>query len=165
MYEAINKKIPVEIADAIFGRPLGIPKTGVFGLYDLIGIDLMKDVLKSFEKELNKDDAFFEYVKIHHVADKLLEKGFKGNKSGCGFYKVTGSENETSNQVLNYQDDQYYNFSKVDIKTLVDAEKFGLSILLDDDSLHGDYAFKVFSKIVLYCCEMKVLRVADKSLE
>ena len=24
----------------VFGRPLGIPKTGVFGLYDLIGIDL-----------------------------------------------------------------------------------------------------------------------------
>ena len=154
MYEAINKKIPVEIADAIFGRPLGIPKTGVFGLYDLIGIDLMKDVLKSFEKELNEDDAFFKYVKIHPVADKLLEKGFKGNKSGCGFYKVTGLENETSNQALNYQDDQYYNFSKVDIKTLTDAEKFGLSILLDDASLHGDYAFKVFSKIVLYCCEI-----------
>ena len=32
---------------AIFGRPLGIPKTGVFGLYDLIGIDLMSDVASS----------------------------------------------------------------------------------------------------------------------
>ena len=28
---------PVQ-ADAIFGRPMGVPKTGVFGLYDLIGI-------------------------------------------------------------------------------------------------------------------------------
>ena len=29
---------------------MGIPKTGVFGLYDLIGIDLMADVLKEFYK-------------------------------------------------------------------------------------------------------------------
>jgi len=45
--EAIKMKLSIEEADAVFGRPMGIPKTGVFGLYDLIGIDLMADVLKS----------------------------------------------------------------------------------------------------------------------
>ena len=39
MTEAFKMKLTVEEADAIFGRPMGIPKTGVFGLYDLIGID------------------------------------------------------------------------------------------------------------------------------
>ena len=58
MTEAIKMKLTVEEADAIFGRPMGIPKTGVFGLYDLIGIDLMADVLKSFIKELPKTDDF-----------------------------------------------------------------------------------------------------------
>ena len=48
MTEAIKMKLSIEEADAVFGRPMGIPKTGVFGLYDLIGIDLMVDVLKSF---------------------------------------------------------------------------------------------------------------------
>ena len=50
MYEALERKLPVEIADALFGRPMGIPKTGVFGLYDLIGIDLMKMFLKVLKK-------------------------------------------------------------------------------------------------------------------
>jgi len=54
MMEAIKMKLSIEEADAVFGRPMGIPKTGVFGLYDLIGIDLMADVLKSFLKELPK---------------------------------------------------------------------------------------------------------------
>ena len=58
MTEAFKMKLSVEEADAIFGRPMGIPKTGVFGLYDLIGIDLMADVLKSFIKELPKTDEF-----------------------------------------------------------------------------------------------------------
>ncbi|MFL2894155.1 MAG: 3-hydroxyacyl-CoA dehydrogenase family protein [Candidatus Pelagibacter sp.] len=58
MTEAFKFKLSIEEADAIFGRPMGIPKTGVFGLYDLIGIDLMSDVLKSFIKELPKTDEF-----------------------------------------------------------------------------------------------------------
>ena len=44
MTEAIKMNLSVEEADAVFGRPMGIPKTGVFALYDLIGIDLMSDV-------------------------------------------------------------------------------------------------------------------------
>ena len=52
MTEAFKMNISIEEADAIFGRPMGIPKTGIFGLYDLIGIDLIADVLKIFIKEL-----------------------------------------------------------------------------------------------------------------
>ena len=47
-----------EQADAVFGRPLGIPKTGVFGLYDLIGIDLMSDVVQSLVNILPDADPF-----------------------------------------------------------------------------------------------------------
>ena len=45
---------------------MGIPKTGVFGLYDLIGIDLMADVLKSFIKELPTSDVFMKLRKKFH---------------------------------------------------------------------------------------------------
>ena len=45
--EATRLQLPIEEADALMGRPMGIPKTGVFGLYDLIGIDLMADVVRS----------------------------------------------------------------------------------------------------------------------
>ena len=58
MTEAFKMGFSIEEADAVFGRPMGIPKTGVFGLYDLIGIDLMSDVLKSFLRELPKEDAY-----------------------------------------------------------------------------------------------------------
>ena len=58
----ISMGLTVEEADAVFGRPMGIPKTGVFALYDLIGIDLMSDVLKSFKKEL--DQKMDEFQKV-----------------------------------------------------------------------------------------------------
>ena len=62
MTEAFKMKLTIEEADAVFGRPMGIPKTGVFGLYDLIGIDLMADVLESFVKEL--PESTIEHVRI-----------------------------------------------------------------------------------------------------
>ncbi len=42
--EAIDAGLTVEEADAVIGRPMGVPKTGVFGLLDLVGLDLIPHV-------------------------------------------------------------------------------------------------------------------------
>ncbi|MDC0944792.1 3-hydroxyacyl-CoA dehydrogenase NAD-binding domain-containing protein [Candidatus Pelagibacter sp.] len=92
MTEAFKMKLSVEEADAIFGRPMGIPKTGVFGLYDLIGIDLMADVLKSFIKELPKSDKFHVVAQEIPLVKKLIETGYTGRKGKGGFYRINKSE-------------------------------------------------------------------------
>ncbi|MCB1454729.1 MAG: 3-hydroxyacyl-CoA dehydrogenase, partial [Nitratireductor sp.] len=56
IHEAVALGLPIEDADAIFGRPLGIPKTGAFALYDLIGLDLMADVVRSLRSILPDSD-------------------------------------------------------------------------------------------------------------
>ena len=87
MTEAFKMKLTIEEADAVFGRPMGIPKTGVFGLYDLIGIDLMADVLKSFIKELPENDNFQEVAKEIPLIRKLIDNGYTGRKGkGCLLY-------------------------------------------------------------------------------
>jgi len=63
MTEAFKMKLSIEEADAIFGRPMGIPKTGVFGLYDLIGIDLMAMFLKVLSKSYQKVTLFKKLLK------------------------------------------------------------------------------------------------------
>ena len=50
--EAFELGLTVEEADAIVGKPMGIPKTGVFGLLDLVGIDLMPHVMASMARRL-----------------------------------------------------------------------------------------------------------------
>ena len=77
-------KLSIEEADAVFGRPMGIPKTGVFGLYDLIGIDLMVDVLKSFKKELPGTDDFQNVAKEIPLITKLINEGYTGRKGKGG---------------------------------------------------------------------------------
>ena len=39
-------------ADQIGGKPMGVPKTGIFGLIDLVGVDLMPLLTKSLTSTL-----------------------------------------------------------------------------------------------------------------
>ena len=84
------------------GRPMGIPKTGVFGLYDLIGIDLMADVLKSFIKELPEQDPFQEVAKEIPLVKKLIETGYTGRKGKGGFFRMNKLSGTKVLESLNY---------------------------------------------------------------
>ncbi len=97
MDEAFNQGLTIEEADALMGRPMGIPKTGVFGLYDLIGIDLMSDVVRSLEVILPDGDAFRRVGAANPVADligKMIGAGFTGDKGKGGFYRIDDAGNE-----------------------------------------------------------------------
>ena len=146
MTEAFRMKLSVEEADSIFGRPMGIPKTGVFGLYDLIGIDLMADVLKSFTKELPKTDPFHLVTKDLSVIEKLISKGYTGRKGKGGFYRINKSTGKKILESLNFETEEYLEVKKIDIK----IEKLDLKQLINRDDKYGKYAWSVLSKIIRY---------------
>ena len=146
MTEAFKMKLTVEEADAIFGRPMGIPKTGVFGLYDLIGIDLMADVLKSFIKELPETDKFHEVAQEIPLIKKLIETGYTGRKGKGGFYRINKDGGTKILEALNLETGDYSPSKKIDIK----SEKVDLKKLINRDDKHGEYAWSVISKIIKY---------------
>ena len=92
--EAMRNALTIEQADALMGRPMGIPKTGVFGLYDLIGIDLMVDVVASLRSILPEGDAFHAVGGENAMISAMIADGFTGNKGRGGFYMTgdNGSE-------------------------------------------------------------------------
>ena len=108
MTEAFNLGLTVEEADAVFGRPLGIPKTGIFGLYDLIGIDLMADVLKSFIKELPTSDPFHKVGKELPIINQLIEDGYTGRKGKGGFFRMNKSSDVKILESLDYKNNTYH---------------------------------------------------------
>ncbi|MEC7440485.1 MAG: 3-hydroxyacyl-CoA dehydrogenase NAD-binding domain-containing protein, partial [Pseudomonadota bacterium] len=89
--EAMRNKLTVEQADALMGRPMGIPKTGVFGLYDLIGIDLMVDVVASLRSILPEGDAFHVIGGENEMISAMIADGYPGDKGLGGFY-MTGDD-------------------------------------------------------------------------
>ena len=85
---------------------MGIPKTGVFGLYDLIGIDLMADVLKSFIKELSENE-FQIVAKEIPLVKKLIETGYTGRKGKGGFYRMNKTGDQKILEAINLETGEY----------------------------------------------------------
>jgi len=157
MTEAFNMKLSVEEADAVFGRPMGIPKTGVFGLYDLIGIDLMADVLKSFIKELPENDPFQPVAKEMPLVKKLIESGYTGRKGKGGFYRMNKEGGKKVLEAINLETGDYSLSKKIDIK----SDKVDLKKLISRGDRYGDYAWSVISKIIKYASSL-VPGITDK---
>jgi len=151
MTEAIKMKLNIEEADAIFGKPMGIPKTGVFGLYDLIGLDLMNDVLKSFLKELPSSDVFHDVAKELPLVKNLIESGYTGRKGKGGFYRINKKEGKKILEAINLKNREYFPSKKIDLNI---EEKISLKDLVSRNDKYGKYAWSVISKIILYAASL-----------
>ena len=150
MTQAIKMKLSIEEADAIFGRPMGIPKTGVFGLYDLIGIDLMADVLKSFVKELHSADKFQEVAKEIPLITKLIENGYTGRKGKGGFYRINKTSGKKVLEALNLETGEYSPSKKINIE----SDKVDIKNLINQKDKYGEYAWAVISEIIKYASSL-----------
>ncbi len=146
MTEAIKMKLSIEEADAVFGRPMGIPKTGVFALYDLIGIDLMQDVLLSFKRELSKEDPFQKVASDLPIISKLVESGYTGRKGKGGFYRLNRTKDKKVLEALDLNNHQYFPVKKIDLK----IDKVELLKLINRDDKYGKFSWSVISKIIKY---------------
>ena len=71
-----SKGLTVEEADAIMGRPIGAPKTGIFGLLDLVGLDLMPHVDKSMAASLKPGDAYVKLRRDWPLLTKMIADGY-----------------------------------------------------------------------------------------
>ena len=151
MTEAIKMKLDIEEADAVFGRPMGIPKTGVFGLYDLIGIDLMSDVLKSFLKELPKSDVFHEVAQENSLVKNFIATGYTGRKGKGGFYRMNKKDGKKVIEAINLSTKEYFPSKKIDLNI---SEKANLKELVSRNDKYGKYAWSVISKIILYASSL-----------
>jgi len=157
MTEAFRMKLSIEEADAVFGRPMGIPKTGVFGLYDLIGIDLMADVLKSFIKELSDHDEFQIVAKEIPLVKKLIDTGYTGRKGKGGFYRMNKSGNQKILEAINLETGEYTNSKKIDLG----VETVDINNLINRKDKYGEFAWEVISKIIKYASSL-VPGITDK---
>ena len=146
--EAFDMGLDVEDADAIIGRPFGIPKTGVFGLLDLVGLDLMPHVNASLAGALPQGDMFHALYRPVPLVEKMIADGYTGRKGKGGFYRINRAKNKAK-EAIDLATGEYRAQKKSDVEA-VKAGGRSLAKLLEHDSVHGRYAFAVMAKTLAY---------------
>ncbi len=104
MAEAIARGLDVELADAAIARAFGSPRTGVFGLLDLVGIDLSLDVTRSLNDRLAAGDPLQGVDRPWALLERLVASGRTGRKGSGGFYRLAP---DRSKLALDVATDEY----------------------------------------------------------
>lgn len=157
---AVKQGIGVEEADALLSRPAGVPKTGVFGLVDLVGVDLMPYLFKSFDEALSDDDPFKAIGDMPSIVSTMINDGYTGRKGKGGFYRLNTDSGAKVKEVIDLQSGSYSKAQNPKVKAAIAAKKGGLRALLTHDSDEGRYAWDVLAGTLSYAASL-VPEIAD----
>ncbi|WP_285415031.1 3-hydroxyacyl-CoA dehydrogenase/enoyl-CoA hydratase family protein [Variovorax sp. efr-133-TYG-130] len=152
--EAKSLGLTVEEADAVMGAPFGIPRTGIFGLFDYVGVNLVPLVWGSFMKSLSADDAHRQHdVTRDPFITRMLELGRTGRAVGSGFYRTTEKGGKKIREALDLSSGEYRAVRAVQLASL-DAAGRDLRSLCEQPDRGGRYAWNVLSHLVSYTSEI-----------
>ena len=148
--EAMRAGLSVEQADAVLGPAVGIPKTGVFGLADLVGIDLMPHVVASMDSLLAPDDALRSYMEMPDLVRRMIADGYTGRKGRGGFYRLRREGGERIKESIDLATGEYGPSRRARLACVDAAKSGGPRALLEHDSDEGRYAWRVLSSVIAY---------------
>jgi 3-hydroxyacyl-CoA dehydrogenase len=146
--EAFERGLDVEDVDAVLGRPMGVPKTGVFGLIDLVGLDLMPHVVGSLAATLPDGDMFHALNRPAPLIAKMIADGYTGRKGKGGFYRLNREKNRAK-EAIDLTTGAYRPQKRADVEAVKEAGR-SLVALFEHDSEAGRYAWGVMSRTLAY---------------
>lgn len=158
--EAMDSGITIEEADAVIGRPMGIPKTGIFGLIDLVGLDLMPHVLSGLATTLPKSDAFHAIYREPELIKKMIADGYTGRKGKGGFYRLNKQGSERIKEGIDLATGEYRPSDRPKLKSVDAGNKKGLRALVEHNDRTGQYGWRVISRTLAYAASL-VPEIAD----
>jgi len=160
MIEAVKLGLTVEEADAVMGRPIGAPKTGIFGLLDVVGLDLIPHVTESMSSNLSDEDMYNLSVKeqeslgLDKILEAMISEGYTGRKGKGGFYRLNTETGKKIKESRNLETGVYNRSNKRTGLESVKAAKKGLRTLVEYNDKGGEYAWRVLSKTLSYAASL-----------
>jgi 3-hydroxyacyl-CoA dehydrogenase len=156
---ALDLGLSVEQADAIMGRPIGAPKTGIFALLDLVGLDLMPHVDASLAASLPQGDAYLGIRRDFPLLKQMIADGYTGRKGKGGFYRLNTAAGGRVKESIDLKTGKYAPSGSARLES-ADAAKGGLRALVTHADIGGQYAWKVLSGFLSYAASL-VPAIAD----
>jgi 3-hydroxyacyl-CoA dehydrogenase len=149
-----------ETIDAVLGSPIGLPPTGLYGLIDLIGLDVMDLVGKNLAVNLPADDTGRAFTSFPEVEQRMLERGQLGRKAGGGFARVQrhddGSKTKESFDLVAEQ-------WRPAVAPDLQGVPTDLGAVLFEQSPAGNLAWDIYGRTLCYAADL-VPEIADDPL-
>ncbi len=155
LQEAIALGLSVEDADAVM-QVCGFPKTGVFGLWDLVGIDLMPEVTASLSRLLPSDDPFQAYAGPIPVIEEMVKNGWFGRKGRVlqGFYRQSVDDNGRKLREVLDLETLTHRAPKSSELASAQLKPGQVRELIATEEAGGLYAWRVLSRVLDYASRM-----------
>ena len=153
----LNDGIRQETIDAVLSAPVGLPPTGLYGLVDLIGLDVMELVGRNLATNLPKEDKGHSFTSFPSVEQSMHDRGQLGRKSGGGFARQIKLDDGTRKK-------EVFDLVSEEWRTADPSDEVGSSVdlgeILFEDSLLGQLAWEIFGGTLLYAADL-VPEIAD----
>lgn len=149
--EAQRNGLSIETIDALLSKPVGLPPTGLYGLVDLIGLDIMGHVGQNLRDNLPQSDACFPYLDFPAAEQKMIAAGQLGRKSGGGYYRM--EKHEDGSKTLYTFDLDGGTWRNAEPATLSDAHTNYRTLVLEDSD-EGRFVWAVMSEALCYAADL-----------
>ena len=146
--EARARGLSVERIDALMSTAFGCPSTGLYGLIDLIGLDVLNFVAVNLEENLPSDDSGRAYVRFPSQEQSMLGNGQLGRKSGGGYYRMLKSEDGSRKKEM--YDPQSNEWHAVQGEAIEQDAKS----LLFDSSAESEFVWNMVADTLCYAADL-----------
>jgi 3-hydroxyacyl-CoA dehydrogenase len=148
--QALDQGLMVEEADALMSGCLGIPRTGAFGLMDLIGLDLVLTVDDSLSRSLPPDDLYHKIRRDLPLLREMVTRGLTGRKGKGGFYRLRDDGGTTVKEAIDLNTGNYRPAVRSTAEDALRVRSADIRELIDQPDTLGRYARAVFLPLFSY---------------
>ncbi|HPA96453.1 MAG TPA: 3-hydroxyacyl-CoA dehydrogenase/enoyl-CoA hydratase family protein [Thermoanaerobaculia bacterium] len=156
---AIEGGLTVEEADSVAGRPMGFPKTGIFGLLDLVGLDLGPHIAASLLATLPADDPYREIYEDRPLLRWMIAEGYTGRKGKGGFYRLDREGEKKTKLAIDLATGEYRPQTRPRLASVTAGAK-DLRKLVEHPDKGGRFAWQLLSRTLAYAASL-VPAIAD----
>lgn len=147
----------IDEVDAIAGEAMLRPRSATFRLSDIVGLDLILDVGANLYEAV-PDDPWREIFRPPDFIREMVARGWRGEKSGQGFYQRVRGEGGSKILTLDLSDWTYKpqerpRFASIGAAREIPDPAGRLRALVEADDRAARYAWKVLSATLVYAAE------------
>jgi 3-hydroxyacyl-CoA dehydrogenase len=156
----------IEEVDALTGSLIGLPNSASYRLMDIVGLDVWAHVARNLYDSVPGDPGRDRFV-LPDFMQKMVERGWLGDKTGQGFYKRVGPTKEIHAidwKTLEYHPARKPKFPSVEMARNIEDLGLRLRTLIALPDRAGSLLWKLFRDHVVYAAGM-VPEISDRIVE